>query len=197
MIQALLHLPVAICANNYSSVVMQNRSMSRQYHHGKNQKGRHFQPKELLARYSKSVWFPKLKNRDWKFKTLTTLAVTIKSTLDDNLISLNTTILDFDDLRLKYESCLVDSINSEIFKKPALSQSLFAISGTASNKGQSVWMKDPFKRNNRLDQERLALSQASKQTYKRLMEFLGESALYYCNRIFEVSVVSLITKSFL
>ena len=138
--------------------------MSRQYHHGKNQRGRHFQPKELLARYSKSVWFPKPKNRDWKFKTLTTLVVTIKSTLDDNLISLNTTILDFDNLRLKYESCLVDSINSEILKKTALSQSLFAISGTAGNKGQSAWIKDPFKRNNQLDPEKLALSQASKQT---------------------------------
>ena len=97
---------------------------------------------------------------------MTTLVVTIKSTLDNSLISLNTTILDFDDLRLKYESCLVDSINSEVLKNPALFQSLFAISGTAGNKGQSVWMKDPFKRNNQLDQERLALSQASKQTCK-------------------------------
>jgi hypothetical protein len=90
----------------------------------------------------------------------------------------------------------VDSINSEILKKTVLSQSLFAISGTASNKGQSVWMKDPFKQNNQLDQERLALSQASKQTCKWLTEFLDEAALYFCNRIFEASIMSLTTKNF-
>ena len=87
-----------------------------------------------------------------------TLVVTIKSTLDNNLISLNMTILDFDGLHLKYESCLVDSINSDILKKTALSQSLFAISGTAGNKGQSVWIKDPFTWNSQLSQERLVLS---------------------------------------
>ena len=113
--------------------------MSCQY-----QKGRHYQPKELLARYSKSVWFPKPKTREWKFKTLTTLVVTTKSTLDNNLICLTMGILDFDDLCLENVSALVDSINSEVLKNPALSQSLFAISRTAGNKGQSVWMKDPF-----------------------------------------------------
>lgn len=87
-----------------------------------------------------------------------TLVITITSTLDNNLISLIMTILDFDDLHLKYESCLLDSINSEILKNPALSQSLFTISGMASNKGQSIWIKDPFTQNNQLPQERLALS---------------------------------------
>ena len=125
-----------------------------------------------------------------------TLAVTIKSILDDDLISLNTTILDFDEIRLKYESCLVDCINSEILKKTALSQSLFAISETADNKGQSVWMKDPITQNKQLSQERLALSQANKQTHKWFTEFLDEFTLYFCNRVFKESVVSLITKHF-
>ena len=129
-------------------------------------------------------------------KTLTTLVVAVKQTLDDHLIDLNTTILDFDDLRLKYENCLVDSINSEVLKNPTLSQSLFAISGTAGNKGQSVWIKDPFNRNSSLSQERLALSQASKQTWNWLTDFLDEAALFYSDRIFEPSVVSLITKNF-
>ena len=106
------------------------------------------------------------------------------------------TILDSDDLHLKYDSCLVDSINSEIFKKTALSQGLFATSRTAGNEGQSVWMKEPFKRNNQLDQERLALSQASKQTCEWLMEFLNEAMLHFCNWIFEASIVLLIMKSF-
>ena len=89
--------------------------MSRQYQHDKKfQKGCHFQSNELLARYSKSVWFPKPKDREWKFKNLTTLVVAIKKILEDDLISLDTTILDFDEIHLKYESCLVDCVNSEI-----------------------------------------------------------------------------------
>ena len=43
-----------------------------------------------------------------------TLIVAIKKILEDDLISLDMTILDFDEICLKYESCLVDCINSEI-----------------------------------------------------------------------------------
>ena len=106
------------------------------------------------------------------------------------------TILDFNELRLKYEGVLVDCINTEILKNPILSQSIFAISGTAGNKGQSMWMKDPFLRNTQLNLERGALSQASKLTHKWLIEFLDEAALHYCNRIVKESPVSWITKSF-
>ena len=48
---------------------------------------------------------------------LKTFVSTIKETLDDNLISLNTTSLDFDELRLKYEVVSIDFINIEISLK--------------------------------------------------------------------------------
>ena len=74
-------------------------------------------------------------------KKLLTFVKIIKQTLNDDLISLKTTILDFDELRLKYEGVLVDCINTEILKNPMLSQSLFAILGTAGIKANPCGRK--------------------------------------------------------
>ena len=155
----------------------------------------HLNPKELLKRYSRTVWFARPGDREFDPKGLPAVVKFVKQKCNDKLVSGDTTLFDFVEIMLKYEQFIVDFISKEILKSLALAQSFFAISGTSGNRGQSVWVKDPFVRDKSLDVECAALSNAAAQTFQWLAGFADNAASYFCKAVFSDDILASITKA--
>ena len=95
----------------------------------------HLNPKELLKRYSRTVWFARPGDREFDSRGLPAVVKFVKQKCNDELVSGDTTLFDFVEIMLKYEQFIVDFISKEILKNLALAQSLFAIPGTSGTEG--------------------------------------------------------------
>ena len=116
----------------------------------------HLDAEQIMKRYTKTVWHPRPKGREFTAKHIVKFGATLKLENNGELISSTTRLMALDEYLIKYERSVVELISAEILKDQSMSQTLFAIAPTdrTGNVGQAMWVRDPFLQDRTLDNER-------------------------------------------
>ena len=155
---------------------------------------------EIGKHFRNATWFPKPHGRVFDMPTLVKFVKKMKKTLKGSLITKHTPIKDFKELMIEYELVIVTRVTTLMRNDKHVTVTLFSITkeDKCGNTAHSFFIKDPYVRDESMDQARDSLRTADPCTTYDSLTFMTnlteELTIYFCDMIFGREIVQQIMR---
>ena len=159
-------------------------------------------PRQLLERYEKEVWFSRPFARKHVISQLATMVAKLEK--KGGMLGFKTEVRVFDEAMEEYVLIITRYVTYQVKKDPTLKRQLFAATSRAEDRdeeqehsggaGADLWIADPYGEDPSSQQEFNALPEHEKRACVWLQSFTRDLLLFKCKEVFDTAIVAEVKK---